>query len=148
MVNWRTKRTRIDDAFPPEIVARRDNRAMMLWLESGSTVQLIGSDEVDSLVGGGQVGIVMSEAALSKPHALQFFQPILEESGGWSLQISTARGKNHFHRADHAALEDMRAGDSTVYAAFKDATKTEVFSTAQLHRIRMELIRDHGSKIG
>ena len=30
MVNWRTKRARIDDAFPPEIVTKRDNQSMML----------------------------------------------------------------------------------------------------------------------
>lgn len=148
MVNWRTKRTRIDDAFPPEIVARRDNQTMMLWLESGSTVQLIGSDQVDSLVGGGQVGIVMSEAALSNPKALQFFRPILEESGGWELQISTPRGKNHFHRAYTAALEDMRAGDPGVVAALMDATKTDVFPAHQMHRIKMDLIREHGRKMG
>lgn len=148
MVNWRTKRTRIDDAFPPEIVVKRDNQTMMLWLESGSTVQLIGSDQVDSLVGGGQVGIVMSEAALSDPRALQFFRPILEESKGWELQISTPRGKNHFHRAYNAALEDVRNGDRSVLAALMDATKTDVFPTHQLHRIKMDLIREHGKKMG
>jgi hypothetical protein len=148
MVNWRTKRTRIDDAFPPEIVAKRDEQGMMLWLESGSTVQLIGSDRVDSLVGGGQIGIVMSEAALSNPKAMQFFRPILEESGGWEMQISTPRGKNHFYRAHMAAREDMANGDETVLAAYMPATKTDVFPVHQLHRIKMDLIREHGQVIG
>lgn len=148
MVNWRTKRTRIDDAFPPEIVTKRDDRGMMLWLESGSTVQLIGSDQVDSLVGGGQIGIVMSEAAVSDPRAMQYFRPILEESGGWELQISTPRGKNHFYRSYLAAKEDMDAGDSTVFSALMTAEKTGVFPAHQLLRIKMDLIREHGHKIG
>jgi len=148
MVNWRTKRARVDDAFPPEIVVKRDNQSMMLWLESGSTIQLIGSDQVDSLVGGGQVGIVLSEAALSDPRAMQFFRPILEESGGFELQISTPRGKNHFYRNYLAAKEDMDSGDKTVLAAKLTAEDTSVFPPAQLNRIRLDLIREHGKKIG
>lgn len=148
MVNWRTQRTRIDDAFPPEIVAHRDNETMFLRLESGSTVQLIGSDRVDSLVGGGQIGIVMSEAALSNPKALQYFRPILEESGGWELQISTPRGKNHFYRSVLANAEDEANGDKGVFNALLPADKTDVFPVHQLHRIKMDLIREHGQKLG
>lgn len=148
MVNWRTGRARIDDAFPPEIVAKRDNETMHLTLESGSTVQLVGSDRVDSLVGGGQIGIVLSEAALSKPEAKMFFMPILEESRGWLMEISTPRGKNHFHRSHVAAMEDMQAGDPSVLAAYVPASKTGVFSDQQLFRIKMDLIREHGQNLG
>lgn len=148
MVNWRTGRTRIADAFPPEIVAKKDDQSMMLWLESGSTVQLIGSDRVDSLVGGGQVGIVMSEAAISNPRAMQLFRPILEESGGWELQISTPRGKNHLYRAFTAASEDQRAGVPGVSAYYVPATESSVFDGMQLARIKYDLIREHGSKMG
>lgn len=148
MVNWRTKRTRIDDAFPPEIVAKRDDDAMFLKLDSGSTIQLVGSDRVDSLVGGGQIGIIMSEAALSNPKAVDFFRPILEESGGWELQISTPRGKNFFYREHLAATEDMRSGDPTVFAAYLPADKTNVFSFDQLARIKMDYVRKHGKALG
>ena len=148
MVNWRTQRTRINDAFPPEIVADRDEKGMMLWLTSGSTVQLIGSDRVDSLVGGGQIGIVMSEASLSNPKAIQFFRPILEESKGWELQIATPRGKNHFYRAYKAVEEDMRNGVPGMVAALRTAMDTDVFLQDQLFRIELDLIREHGTTIG
>lgn len=148
MVNWRTKRTRIDDAFPPEIVVKRDNQTMMLWLESGSTVQLIGSDNIDSLVGGGQIGIIMSEAALSNPKAVQFFRPILEESGGFEMQISTPRGKNHFYKSYMGAKEDSRSGDRTVLAGYMPATETGVFDPLQLARIRNDIIRETNEKMG
>lgn len=146
-VNWRTGRTRIDDAFPPEIVTKRDNQSMMLWLESGSTVQLLGSDSFDSIVGAGYAGLVLSEAALADPRAMQFFRPMLEESGGWELQISTPRGKNHFYRAHLGATEDS-AKDPTVFAMSMAATGTGVFPAHQLHRIKTELIREHGSVMG
>lgn len=152
MVNWRTQRTRIDDFFPPELIDKRDNQAMKMWLTSGSTLQLVGSNDVDSLLGGGYAGIIMSEAALSDPKAMQLFQPILEESGGFSIQISTPRGKSGrggaFYRSFLAAKEDMGAGDKTVYSAFLPATATEVFSPAQLTRIKLDLVREHGQVIG
>lgn len=148
MVNWRTQRTRIADAFPPEIVTKTDNEGMHLTLASGSTVQLVGSDRVDSLVGGGQIGIVVSEAALSRPEFMMYVQPILEESGGWMARISTPRGKNHFHKSYLGTLADMRAGRRGAIAAYMPAGSTAVFSPAQLLRIRMELIRQHGHTIG
>lgn len=148
MVNWRTQRARIDDAFPPEIVSSRDEKGMLLRLTSGSTVQLIGSDRVDSLVGGGQIGIVMSEASLSNPAALQFFRPILEESRGWELQIATPRGKNHFYNSYKAIKEDMDAGMPGMVAALRTANDTDVYGTDQLFRIKMDLIREHGHTVG
>jgi phage terminase large subunit len=147
-VNWRTQRTRVMDAFPDEIVSRRDGERMMVYLTSGSTVQFIGSDRVDSLVGGGQVGVVVSEAALSKPEFQLFIQPVLEESGGWMLRISTPRGKNHFHKDYEADKADQDAGVPGRLAAYMPATKTSVFPAEQLHRIKMQLIRKHGRTIG
>jgi hypothetical protein len=152
MVNWRTQRTRVLDFFPDEIVERRDSQSMKLFLSSGSTVQFVGSDAPDSLVGGGYAGIVMSEAALSDPRAMLLFQPILEESGGWSASISTPRGKTgrggSFYKDYLAAKEDMEAGDPTAFAAYLPADKTGLFPPHQLLRIQMDLIRTHGKAIG
>ena len=148
MVNWRTQRTRIDDAFPPEIVTKRDNQSMMLWLASGSTVQLIGSDQVDSLVGGGQIGIVLSEAALSRPEAMQFFRPILEESGGWELQISTPRGKNHFYHSHLSVKSEYELGDIGSVTQVITAEDSTVFNPEQLARIRRKYIHDYGHALG
>ena len=147
-VNWRTGRTRIADAFPDEIIAKKDNETMSLTLESGSVVQFGGSNRVDSLVGGGQVGVVESEASLSRPEFGQFIAPVLEESRGWHLKIATPRGKNHFYKAYLGAKADMEAGDKSVLAAHIPASRTSVFSMEQLFRIKMNLIRDYGRTIG
>lgn len=146
-VNWRTKRTRIDDAFPPEIVAKRDNQTMMLWLTNGSTVQLVGSDQVDSLVGGGQVGIVLSEASLASPRAEQFFGPVLEESGGWMLQIATPRGKNHFYKSFLATQTLQNEGVVGQHAFHIPATATSVFNEPQLDLIYRKLELKHGATL-
>ena len=52
-VNPHTGKRRIDEAFPPEVVASRDEQAMFLRLKSGATWQIVGSDRFDSLVGAG-----------------------------------------------------------------------------------------------
>lgn len=147
-VNWRTGRTRIEDAFTPEIVAKRDDQSMLLKLESGSTVQLLGADSYNSIVGTGYAGLVLSEAALCDPRAIDFFRPMLEESRGWELQISTPRGKNNFYKDYLATKIDQDAGDRSVFAAMMSATRTGVFPEHQLLRIKMDLIRKNGKTIG
>jgi phage terminase large subunit len=148
MVNWRTGRKRIDDAFPPEIVAHKDNESMILTLESTSTIQLIGSDRADSLVGGGQVGIVLSEAAVAMPKAKELFMPIIKESKGWLIEISTPRGKNHFYRSFLGAKEDMLAGKKGVFASFRSAEETSVFTPEELKEELTEYIRINGENRG
>ena len=84
--------------IPPEIIDNKNEQQMKIRLINGSQIQIVGSDDVDkSLVGTNAVGIVYSEYALQDPHAWQLAIPILKASNGWSLFISTVRGRNHFY---------------------------------------------------
>ena len=56
---------------------------MFIKFKCGSTWQVVGSDNYNSLVGAPPVGIVLSEWALADPNAWIYLQPILEENGGW-----------------------------------------------------------------
>jgi len=85
----------IDQAFPKEIRAKTNEQEMLIEFVNGSTWQLVGSDNYDSMVGSNPVGIVFSEYSLSNPAAWQYFRPMLAENGGWAVFIYTARGKNH-----------------------------------------------------
>jgi len=49
----------------------------------------------NSLMGTNPQGCVFSEYALQDPMAYQYLRPILTANGGWSLVISTPRGRNH-----------------------------------------------------
>ena len=94
-VNPHTGRRRIDEAFPRELrEATRENEMFIKFL-CGSTWQVVGSDNYDSLIGSPPVGIVCSEYAISKPQAWDYLRPILAENDGWALFIYTARGRNH-----------------------------------------------------
>lgn len=87
---------RVRDHCPPQLLAGKPNETdMLLRFQRGSTIQVIGSDKVDSLVGTNPVGIVFSEYALQSPQVWQFLQPILIENGGWAGFNFTPRGSNH-----------------------------------------------------
>lgn len=92
----------IRNAFPDEIVEAINESRMLVRLTNGSTYQLQGGDS-DKLVGAGPVGIVYSESALMSPNVRTFLRPMLDETGGWELHITTPRGKNWFYKlAMHA----------------------------------------------
>jgi len=105
-VNSHTGRRRIDDAFPEEIRESTREQDMFIRFKNGSTWQVVGSDNYNSLVGSPPVGVVFSEYALADPNAWAFLRPILAENGGWAMFISTPRGRNHFGRMIQFARTD------------------------------------------
>jgi hypothetical protein len=94
-VNPHTGKRRIDEAFPPEIIANRNETEMFIRFVNGSTWQVVGSDNYNSLVGTPPVGLTASEWALANPTAWAYLAPILAENGGWASFITTPRGNNH-----------------------------------------------------
>jgi hypothetical protein len=128
----------MDLAFPPEIRRRTDKNAMFVELINGSTVQLLGSDNYNALMGTNYVGIVFSEWALSDPESWAYLRPILTENQGWALFISTPRGKNHAHRMYEAALSEPEHW----FALVSTVDDTDVISNERLaidHREWMKL---------
>jgi len=82
------------DYIPKQLIESSNSQEMKIRLTNGSLIQLVGSDNVDSLVGTNPRGIVFSEYALQDPRAYMFLRPILLANNGWALFISTPRGKN------------------------------------------------------
>lgn len=81
--------------IPDEIITSSNSQEMKISLKNGSLIQIVGSDNVDSLVGTNPQGVIFSEYAIQDPRAYQFLRPILVANNGWSLFVSTPRGKNH-----------------------------------------------------
>lgn len=77
---------------------------MKIRFKNGSLLQLVGSDNFDSLMGTNPQGVVFSEYALQDPRAYQYIRPILTANDGWALFISTPRGKNHLWELYQIAL--------------------------------------------
>ncbi len=82
------------DFIPKELITSTNSQEMKILLTNGSLIQLIGSDNIDLIVGTNPYGIVFSEYALQDPRAYQFLSPILAANGGWAVFVGTPRGKN------------------------------------------------------
>lgn len=142
-VDPHTGQRRIDVAFPKAIRKKTQDNEMFIEFASGSTWQVVGSDNYNSLVGSPPVGIVLSEWALADPAAWAYLRPILAENGGWALFIYTPRGRNH-----GATFYDAALKDPTWFAQKLPAGETGVFSADQLERERQEYIREFGQDDG
>lgn len=94
------------DAFPKELISRKMDLEMKLYLTNGSIYQVLGADDPDKLVGINCVGAIFSEYALMDPKALNLVMPILNENGGWAVFPTTPRGKNHFYDLFQNAKND------------------------------------------
>ena len=82
--------------FPRELWAGTPNSTeMKLRLKNGSIFQVVGSDNIDSIVGTNPVGVVFSEFSLQDPRGWDFIRPILRENKGWALFNGTPRGRNN-----------------------------------------------------
>jgi hypothetical protein len=86
---------RILDYIPEDLIASKNGQEMKIRFINGSLLQLVGSDNYDTLMGTNPQGVVFSEYALQDPRAYQYIRPILVANDGWALFISTPRGKNH-----------------------------------------------------
>ena len=142
-VNPHTGKKRIDEAFPLPIRRTTLDHEMMIRFINGSSWQVVGSDNFNSLVGSPPIGLVFSEWPLCDPAAWAYLMPIIEENGGWAIFNGTPRGKNHAYRSVKGA---MASGES--FGEILSADKTNVFTPEQLARIEDQLIETYGEEYG
>lgn len=95
---------RILDYLPEQVIESKNGQEMKIRLKNGSLIQIVGSDNYDSLVGTNPQIIVFSEYALQDPRAYQYLRPILAANDGSAVFISTPRGKNHLYELYQIAL--------------------------------------------
>lgn len=142
-IDGHTGLRRIDKCFPHEIRETTRENEMMIKFKNGSTFQLVGSDNFNSLVGSPPIGLVFSEYALSQPSSWGYLMPILEENGGWAGFNSTPRGKNHFKR-----LCEFAAKEPGWFFSSLNADQSGIFSPEQLQSILRQLQAEHGDEYG
>lgn len=142
-VNGHSGKRRIDEAFPKEIRGSVNDHEMLIRFINGSTWQVVGSDNFDSLVGSPPVGIVFSEWALSDPSSWAYLRPIMAENGGWAIFNTTPRGRNHAFRSFRTS--QVEPGH---FAQRLTALETGVFTPEQLEAEKRQLISDYGPDYG
>jgi len=138
-VDPHTGRRRIDVAFPKELREATRENEMFIRFKNGSTWQVLGSDNYNSLVGSPPVGVVFSEFALADPAAWDYLRPILAENGGWAWFISTPRGRNHF-----AKMVEFAKGEPGWFSQILTVDDTQAISLEALDAERRELASIRG----
>lgn len=84
------------DHIPKEFIEGVPNSVdMKIRLKNGSLIQIIGTNNIDSIMGTNPVGCVFTEYSLQDPKAWTLIRPILVENGGWAVFNFTPRGANH-----------------------------------------------------
>lgn len=145
-VNPHTGVRLIDQAFPKEIRENTNDQEMFIRFKNGSTWQVMGSDNYDSLVGSPPYGVVFSEYSLCDPAAWDYLRPILAENDGWGLFIYTPRGRNHGYTLYQLAKNDPDWFGQLLTVDDTGAIDPEVI--AREHRELVELYgRDEGEAI-
>lgn len=130
------------DHIPQEVRVRTNDQEMLIEIKNGSIFQIIGTDNVDSVVGTNPVGCVFSEYSLQNPIVWGYIRPILEENGGWAVFNYTSRGRNH----GFEMLEFARKQPNW-FVQVLPATESGVFTAEQLARIEQEYIQEDGDSL-
>lgn len=142
-VNPHTGKRRIDEAFPLELRSSTREHEMMIKFKNGSTWQVVGSDNYDSLVGSPPVGVTLSEWSVAKQDAWAYLRPILMENDGWAFFIYTPRGENHGLNTYNLAMSE-----DDWFGELLTADDTRVFTPEQLAQEKRELAKQYGQSRG
>lgn len=119
--------------IPKEVVRNKNETELRIETINGSALQLIGSDNIDSVVGTNPIGCVFSEFALQNPKAWDYMRPILRENGGWAIFDYTPRGKNHGYQ-----LYQMAKGNPEWFAEVLTIEDTKALSLDDIEAERRE----------
>lgn len=124
---------RILEYIPKEVVESKNSQQMQIRLTNGSLYQLIGSDNIDSLVGSNPKIIIFSEYAIQSPAAWDYLRPILDVNKGYAIFISTPRGKNHFYE-----LMNMAKSAKDWFCEVLPINQTDVLNEEDIQKMRDE----------
>lgn len=142
-INPHTGKRRIDEAFPHELRETTRENEMLIRFKIGSTWQVVGSDNFNSLVGSPPIGVVFSEFSLCNPSSWAYLRPILRENGGWAFFIYTPRGNNHGKKLYQSARKEP-----DWFGQILTVDETHVFSPEDLASELRELQDLYGEEQG
>jgi len=128
------------DHIPKEIRKRTDNGEMLIEAINNSIFQVIGTDNIDSVVGTNPVGCIFSEYSLQDPKAWDFVRPILAENGGWAVFNYTPRGNNHGKQ-----IYDLAKSSPNWFCQLLTVDDTKVIPPEVLEQERLEIIKKDGN---
>lgn len=126
--------------IPKELWAKKNDQEMKLTLTNGSIVKVIGSKDVNNIVGTNPRGIVFSEWSLQAPITWDYLLPILVENGGWALFNYTPRGENHAKKFHEYAI-----ASSDWFSSTKTVDDTSAIPPEDIEATRREYLTRYGN---
>lgn len=118
--------------FPEQLLDGKPNETeMKIKYKNGSVFQIIGTDDINKIVGTNPRGCVFSEYSLQNPKAWEFIRPILRENEGWAIFNFTPRGKNHAYD-----LYNMAVGNPKWYVSRLTVTDTHILTEEDIEEER------------
>lgn len=126
--------------IPDQVVSRKNDTEMKIELINGSIIQIIWSDNVDSIVWTNPIWIVFSEYSLQSPVVWDFLRPILAENGWRAIFNFTPRWDNHAKE-----LLDMAKENDQRLVSIQTVEDTKAISDEVLNAERQEIIQKNGN---
>lgn len=120
---------RLLDHIPKEIIKNKNETELKIELINGSYIQIIGTDNIDSIMGSNPYGVVFTEFSLQQSKSWDYIRPILAENGGWAIFNFTPRGTNHAYKLLQSAKTNPK-------------WFTEVLTVEDTHAINEEELKE------
>lgn len=127
------------DHIPKEIIFKKNETEMKIELTNGSIIQIVGSDNIDSIVGTNPVGCVFSEYSVQDPKGWEFTRPILAENGGWAIFVYTPRGMNHGWDILQTAKTECELGKENWFYQILTVDDTKAVSKDSLEQEKRQM---------
>lgn len=83
--------------IPEEIIEKKNEAELVVYLKNGSYIQLMGADNPDRLRGAGPLGFILDEYDTMKEEVWPILQPIVRANGGWAWFVGTPKGKQKLY---------------------------------------------------
>lgn len=128
------------DHVPKKLVQKRSDQEMKITLKNNSILQVVGVDNIDSIVGTNPIGIILSEYSLQSPAVWDFLRPILAENWWWAIFNFTPRWDNHAKE-----LLDMAKDRKSWFVSIQTVDDTNAISKETLEEERYEIVKKNGS---
>lgn len=140
------------DYLNDDYVLSKNSQELKIKFTNGSVLQIVGSNNIDSLMGTNCQIAIFSEYALQSKAAFDYIRPILQANGGKAVLLSTPRGRrNHLYELYEIAckLDSWKVFKLTVedtkHVSLEDVYKDRDEGLVSDNFIRQEWFTDFSS---
>lgn len=134
---------KVRDHLPKILVKKTNDTEMKIQMVNGSIIQVIWTDNYNSIVWTNPVWMIFSEFSLQDPAVWSFMRPILLQNDWWAIFNFTPRSKNHaFFMLEKAKENKERFVSVKTAKETIDNNWNRIITDKQLESERAEMDED------